>query len=351
MRYLLIVCTLSLLIACVKDKPNPHVTTIPFDLFSELIILNEGSCGNNNSELSVISNQNKQLSQYRFKNGKSLGDVAQDIAYVNGKYFITLNGSNKIEVCNPDFLSHMTINNVAYPRYLLPINAQTAYVSSLYNPFVYVLDLNNMKVKDTIRTSYDNTENMLVQETTAYITCWNTQCNYLYKVNTQTHQLYDSIDLQAYAPHQICEDKNGMLWVLCGNKDKGVISSLVQVNPSTKSITKKIDFVAAQDPFRMKVNTHGDSLYFIMINYNGQDEHNGLYKMGIFENSIPLRPFIQAPTLSYFWGFEIEPISKRIFITDPKGFTQSSTILTYSENGTLIGSFQAGIGSSKILFR
>lgn len=351
MKYITLIGILSMFVACVKDKPSPTISTIPFDLFAELIILNEGSYGNNNSELSVYNNQSKQLNYYQQKNGKSLGDVAQDIAFLNNKYIITLNGSSKIEVCNSDFTSLTSIKNVSFPRYILPINQQTAYVSSLYNPYVYVLDLVNYKIKDTIQTSFINTENMLLTEDAAYITCWNTRCKYLYTVNTQTHEVTDSIDLQAYAPHQISEDKNGNIWVLCGNKYKGIKSSLVQINPISKTIIKKLDFLSAQDPFRMKMNTHKDSLYFIMINYDGKDEHNGLYKMGISESQIPSKPFIQAPSYSYFWGYAIEPISNRVFVTDPKGFTQSSTILTYSDNGSYIGSFQAGIGSNKILFR
>ncbi|PIZ05881.1 MAG: cell surface protein, partial [Flavobacteriales bacterium CG_4_10_14_0_8_um_filter_32_5] len=46
----------------------------------------------------------------------------------------------------------------------------------------------------------------------------------------------------------------------------------------------------------------------------------------------------------------INPYSNNIYISDAKDFVQNSSILRYSKNGLLLGSFQAGIISGGFLF-
>ena len=68
----------------------------------EAIVLNEGRIGTNMGAISVLY-RNGMVSPdvFRVVNNRPLGDVAQSITMINGKYFIALNNSKKIEIVNP----------------------------------------------------------------------------------------------------------------------------------------------------------------------------------------------------------------------------------------------------------
>jgi hypothetical protein len=98
--FYIILCVTSLLASCVKDKPNPDTKSFPTNLSHGVVVLNEGSFGNNNSDISYINLENQIVSNSLFKivNGHSLGDVAQFITLINGTYYVCINNSNKIVV-------------------------------------------------------------------------------------------------------------------------------------------------------------------------------------------------------------------------------------------------------------
>lgn len=345
---------LSLILnSCVKDKPNPDMHSLSPNAKNGVLVLNEGSYGNNNAEISFIDLGKNEVSNSVFKsvNSKSLGDVAQHIYLINEHYYITINNSNKIVILDTsNYQLLQTINNVPFPRYITQVSKDKAYVSSLYNPKVFVLDINNNEIIDTILVDFPNTEKMIVMNNDVWLCNWDTACNYLYRINKNTNQIVDRITLSGYAPHDILEDKNGMLWILSGNKYKNKKSFLICLNPQTNSIIKSMAFMSNEDPIRLTMNATKDTIYFINVNYNGS-ENNGLYRMTILDNNLPSTPLIQAPTNTYFWAIGIDPNSSMIYLSDPKGFTQSSTIYTYSTSGKFFNSYQTGIGSNQFLFK
>lgn len=70
---------------------------------NNLLVLNEGSWGGNNAEVSRVdvSNGTAVVNYFSESNGRGLGDVAQDILKYNGKVYITVTFSNSIETLNP----------------------------------------------------------------------------------------------------------------------------------------------------------------------------------------------------------------------------------------------------------
>lgn len=68
-----------------------------------VMVLNEGSWGGNNAEISKLNfaTSNHIINYFSQSNGRGLGDVAQDILYYNGKVFVTVTFSNSIETIDP----------------------------------------------------------------------------------------------------------------------------------------------------------------------------------------------------------------------------------------------------------
>lgn len=352
--YHIMICMSFFIVACVKDKPNPEIKPLPSLNANGLLVLNEGSYSNNNAELSYIDLATKEVSNALFKkvNNKSLGDVAQSLTIINGRYYIAVNNSHKIVILDTsNFTIIHTIEQIKFPRFITQINTDIAYVSSLYLPYVYVLQLSNNTIIDTIITDFPNTEQMIALQNDVWICNWDTACNYLYKVDKLTHQLKTKVNIGTYAPHDIVQDKNGMLWVLSGNKYKSKSSSLTCINPESHLIEKSFSFQTDEDPIRLNINASKDTLYYINVNYIGGANNNGLYRMPIDDNTLPPNPMVHAPLNTYFWAFNIDPVTSHFFLSDPKGFTQSSTIYEYTSDGSLLNTFQTGIGSNQLIFR
>jgi hypothetical protein len=339
--------------ACVKDIPNPSDKTIPNGSHKGVLILNEGSYANNNAEISFLDYETNAISNsiYSTANNKSMGDVAQDIILIQGKYYITINNSNKITMVDAlQFNEVKTISNISNPRYFLKINDSVLYVSSLYSNLIYVLNTNQNKVTNTIQLDFSNTEKMILLHGKVYATNWNTSCNYIYQINPFTHLVEDKIYIAGFAAHHIEVDHNGMLWILSGNKYQNVNSYFTVINPMTKQIIKSYSFAKEQDPFRLLFNKTRDSLYFLQVNYQGQNVNNGLYKMSIENTVLPNQAFIPAQTNSYFWAIGLDTINQFIYLSDPKGFNQSSAIMKYNLQGNILQFYKAGIGANTFLF-
>ncbi|MCC6448856.1 MAG: hypothetical protein IT215_09265, partial [Chitinophagaceae bacterium] len=181
-----ILILMSFLFACVKDKPHPYLSQ-NIDLNNHgILILNEGAYGNNNAEISYLDLKNNQIQNGIFKtqNKLPLGDVAQSITLINGQYFIAVNNSNKVVVI--DTQQHkiiQTIQNIPYPRYIVQSSINTAFISSIYQSSIYVLDLNSYQIIDTIHTDFPNNENMLFDGQNIWACNWDTACNYIYKID------------------------------------------------------------------------------------------------------------------------------------------------------------------------
>ena len=120
----------------------------------EAIVLNEGRIGTNMGAISVLY-RNGMVSPdvFRVVNNRPLGDVAQSITMINGKYFIALNNSKKIEIVNSKtFESEGTIlyTQAGLPRQIVAISDTTAIVSDLLSNNVSGVDLPSQLVR--IRT-------------------------------------------------------------------------------------------------------------------------------------------------------------------------------------------------------
>jgi hypothetical protein len=140
-----------------------------------------------------------------------------------------------------------------------------------------------------------------------------------------------------------------MLWVLSGNKAKGVESKLTRLDPGNGAILKTFSFGDA-DPVRPVFNTAKDTLYFIEVAYNGGTADNGIYRMSIHDAALPGRAFIPANGFQYFWGIGIHPASGEVYVSDPVGFTQLGKVYAYRPDGTLVRTFTTGVGPGHFLF-
>ena len=321
MRYLfLLIFIFLLLTACVKDKPqNPIQPAVQLTTAKKVYIINEGNYGSANSSISLFDTGNNQVVDnfYYTQNSSALGDVAQSMNYFNSNFYIVVNNSGTVFVCNSQFKKTGQIAGLTSPRYILPITNQKAYVSDLYANAISVVDLNsNTKIASISCNGW--TEQMVLIYNKAFVT----NKNNLYVVNTLSNTITDSINVGKNAS-SLGLDKNDNLWVLsAGDKPNSVLGRLSRINTTNNQIEFSINFTINDVPNHLCFNKTKDTLYFLNTN---------IYRMSIADVTLPQNPIITAGNKN-FYGLGINPNDYTIYAADALDYSQKSNIYIYGVN-------------------
>jgi DNA-binding beta-propeller fold protein YncE len=340
------------LAACVKDKPANPVTDGASTATHKVYVVCEGSLGNGNSSLGLYDLEKEQVYDdvYKAANNMELGDVFQSITEIDGRLFLCINNSDKILVIDKSNHQLIATIPVAKPRYILPISSTKAYVSTLFSNKVFVINPQTLLQTGIIETPALNPEGMLLHNGSAYICCWDTASDKIFKINPATDKIEQEIAVAGRAPQEILEDKDHNLWVLSGNQYKGKTSALTCIDGTNDLRIKSYQFAAKADPIKPVFNSTKDILYFIEVNYNGGIAYNGIYKMPVYDAELPSQPLIAAKEYQYYWALSIEPATGNIYVGDPKGFVQKGTVAVYDANGNFVKQWNTGVGPGHFYF-
>lgn len=337
-----IIILLSVITSCVKDKPQDIIQPqVQLTTAKKVYIINEGNFGSGNSSVSLYDTGNDAVIEnfYQTQNtsSPSIGDVAQSLTNINGKFYLVVNNSGKIIVCDNHFKKLTQIVNLSSPRYILPITNQKAYVSDYNGNEINVIDLNSNTKTDSIPCP-GFTEEMVLIYNKAFVT--NVKKNYVYVINTINNTKTDSIDVGTNAG-SIVVDKNDKVWVLSGgDQTNNITGKLSRINPVTNQVETSYSFNLNESPFRLCLNKTKDTLYFL----NG-----GIYRMAISNNNLPTSAFIEKGTKT-FYGLGINPNDHGIYASDALNFSQKSRIYIYNSDGSPKKNFTAGLITNGFYF-
>jgi YVTN family beta-propeller protein len=333
-RFLLFVLFIpALLLSCKKDNP-PDET--PTDLTKDhgIFIVNEGNYLWSNASVTYYDFTNATYKEDIFNevNHRPLGDVAQSICIANGKAYVVVNNSNKIEIVDiASFASMGVITGFSSPRYFLPVTATKAFVSDLYSNSVSVVDLNSNTITASIACK-GSTEEMLLSGSEVFVS--NTRSNKIYILNSNTDVVVDSIQV-GFASNSLALDKNGKLWVFCaGDATNSIHASLHRVNTSSRLVEQSYTLPDALDIWdKMRMNAAKDTLYYM---------DNGIFQMPITATSLPSTPLISKGS-RIFHGLAVNPIDNTLFVSDAVDYIQKGKVYYYTSTGVLKGSINTGI--------
>ena len=346
-------CFLVVLFLFASCKKEPEAKVVPpVNTANRTFVICEGNLGNGDASLGMYLAEKDSFYHDVFQsvNGQQLGDVFQSMQLIGDKYFLCVNNSDKIVVLNKTDLKIVGTIAIPKPRYILPISASKAYVSSIFNDKVYIVDPQTLQIKGDIKMPAQNAEGMTLWNDKAIVCTWDTTMNKIYFVNTQTDVVEKEVTIVAIAPKKSLFDNEGMLWVLSGNVTKGVQSYWTRLNPSIGTILKTFSFPPKADAVRPVMNAAKDSLYFIEVNYSGGASNNGIYRMNINATSLPTQSFISSQPFQYFWALDIDNKTGNVFVGDPKGFVQKGSVSIYQPDGTLVKAFKTGVGPGHFYF-
>jgi len=344
MRRLIYIAFILLLFSCSKRELGPQCINCGDEnseaAYADVLIINEGNFGFGNGSITLYKPSNQTVSQNVFyqANNFPLGDVAQSITQFNGKAYVVINNSSKIEVVDiNNFNSIASITGFTSPRYFLPLNNNKAYVSDLFSNSIQIVDLTNNTVAGSIATS-GWTENLILHDDTVYV-CDMTNDNLLI-INPSNDTLLDSVKV-GLQPNSLVLDQNNKLWILCDGGFNEANPKLIRYNPQTRTIETTFVFPnITESPGDLKINATGDQLYFI---------NTDVYKMNINDAVLPLIPFVTSNS-NTFYGLGVDPINEDVYVSDAIDYVQNGLIFRYSKSGNLVHQFNSGIIPGNFLF-
>lgn len=342
MKRLIYILPLLLFFACDKNEIGPQFTGTIEEIAPtsrSVYIVNEGNFGWGNGSLSLYDPTTNEIQQQVFNaaNGLALGDVPQSMSEHNGRNYIMVNSSGKIEVTDTASLESIaTIPGLNSPRYFLGIGNK-AYVTDLYADAISIVDLNTNSISGQIAYS-DWTERIISHNGKVYCGAYNTGT--VLEIDPSTDQVVDTIALTKGVGNMVI-DTNGKLWVLCSGGINDQTPTLYQIEPSNNSILQSFAFGSINEsPGNLCVSANGNSLYFI---------NSDVFRMNIADAALPTSAWIAANG-RILYSMDVDPVTSDLYVVDAIDYVQASDVYRYDDAGALVDQFKGGVISTGFFF-
>jgi YVTN family beta-propeller protein len=357
------VIAFTLLMQSCGSDPAPAVKPGESGFF----IVNEGAFGNGNASLSFYDRKADQVVNNIFtsRNGRPLGDQAESMTVFNGKGYIVVQNSKKVEVINADdYASVATIvsttavpgnDDLQSPRFFVGISSTKGYVSDWgldgVTGTVKVVDLNTYKVTKTIATG-SGANQMLKLNNLVYVANGGGygDDNSIKIIDSNTDAITNTITV-GDNPNSLQRDKDGNIWVACGGKlvynadftinttssTKGTLIKLSASN--TEVLRLPVDHVTYSTVANLGISPDGATLYYT---FDGS-----IYSMPVTATSLPTTPFKSG----FFYGLAIDPFNGNVIACTAPNFSSAGRIDIYDASGNAVKNFQVGIGPNGCAFK
>lgn len=341
---------LLLLVSCEKenngnDTPNPEGTV-------SALILNEGSWGSNNSSLTAIDIEEGEVVSadwFSAKNGRGLGDVAQDMIAYGSKVYATVTFSNSLEVIDTKSgVSQRVDMGNRKPRYIAADGGKL-YITC-YNPCSVVrIDTVTLTIEATCPLGNFQPEGIAISGGNAFVASSNISDaagNYsyddkLYVIDLATFDNPSAITVGCN-PQEVMEITDGKLIVNYWGDYGAQPAGSALVDATTLAVTQTGQALTKMAIFNGKAygySTTYDANYNQTVSYKTIDA-NGTVVDFPFTFSIPENPY----------GITLNPANGDIYIMTDGNYTAKGTVFCYSQTGDLRFMLEAGMLPKKAVF-
>ena len=336
-----------LFFSCGKEETSGKYTDGVF-------IANEGGFESNNGSVSFYSyNADSVYNDIFFDvNHRSLGDVVQSVTIHDGKVYIVVNNSNKIEIADRQtFKENGVITGLSSPRYLAAFE-KMAFVSCWGDNTVKIINLETNSIVESIPVGA-GPDKMCIVNNKLYVANtggWATD-SLISVIDIATYELIKNISVK-YSPYDMVIDNENNIWALCYGKviyDTEDPYPIIEESPSkiykidTESDEPVLEIVLFDDqhPWHLEISNDGE-LFF-----GGGYSFQGIYHLAIESEDVTRTQIIS----DYVYGFNIDPGTNIFFIMLAPTFTEPGMLKRYSKEGELLGTYDCGIGPKSAAFK
>ena len=263
---------------------------------------------------------------------------------IRDRAYIVVNNSGIVFGIDPEtFRIERVIRGIGSPRYIC-FNDSVAYVTSLYEPRIAVVDVATAAVADYIETpDHTSTEQMAIWGDTLYVSCWSYDDAVL-MVDLTSGEVAGEIGVRSQ-PRQIALDGDGRLWVLTdggyGEGSSPKPPALYRIDVASGSIEREFVFRMGDTPRGLAVGAGGDTVYFL----NGD-----VWRMDTDAEELPREPFIPASNTIYY-ALGVDPRRGDIYVGDAIDYQQQGVVYRFSADGRGLDTLRVGIIPTDFCFR
>lgn len=328
-----------LLAGCTPDLIGPQYAE-DADVFSHsssrIFVVNEGNFGWGNASISVYDPQRKAVQQRLFasKNGTPAGDVAQRMREIGGDYYLVMNNSNKIlQIDTSTFSVKTEIPGLSSPRDICGCG-DYFFVSLLYSSQLTVLDRNTLQPQPSI-TLGSAAEQLYSLGNHLFVT---RPAGAVEVIDCETLER-DTIFSTGSSPGRFVADKACNLWTTLSGSWNAP-AALLRLDPEQQQVS---GLFLTGTPTAKNLSLSADSTggWF----YGG----DGIYFFSFSEEAVSETAIVETGSAEVY-GFGCDPHTGDLYYSDALDFVQQSMIYRYSETGTPIDTFKAGIMSNGFVF-
>ncbi len=334
--------SLFFLFGCVSKDPDPVTPEIPVASTKGVLVVNEGGFGSSNSSLTLYVPDSAKVyaDVFAAANNRPLGDVANDIAIHNGKVYIVVQNSDKIEVISSStFASLGTLFLPGKtPNKIVIVNDTKGYVTNLYKGTVTSFNPTTLAViTDSIPTGL-NPQDLLAVGGKLFV------CNSGYGADstvTVINIANDSVLAKVavgHGPTDIAVDADGEVIVVStgrfdwSNPANDTPGNIAVIDPATLGVVTTIAVPLATygHPGELAVSPKG---------YGYTVGKSSVIKFDTKTHTIVAGNFIPRS----FYSIAVDNVTERLYGGDAKDFAQNGTVYVYDQSGAVRDSATVGI--------
>ena len=338
------------LFSCEKGGDDNNDITSPTNE-GRVYILNEGVWGGNDAELSRYSATDNTIANDYFssKNGRGLGDVANDIEIYGGKMYVVVNYSNTVEV-----VDYKTGNSIQQ----IPLSGKQPREVAFYEGYAYVscydktivkIDTATLSVVAQCQTEGGKCEDLYAHNGYLYVAhAWDQDASgatfydsTMSVINLSTFAVEEKITI-GLNPKQVKPIGQGRIMVVCNGNYADVASYLSVLDMGSKAV-QKIDIPASN------IAVYND-VYALVYNYDWATGQQMFTKINLTTFVDTPWSYAASQPLVSPYGIGIDPVSQNVYIADAQNYQTNGDIYVFDAKGTFISKKECGVGPSKIVF-
>ncbi len=345
MKKTILLFLLSILFFSCSKKNNP----IDDDgkLFNEgIYILNEGVYGRNNSEVSHYDLKTQKVIDnfYSAANGKFIGDNANSLYFFEGKAFIAVDASNKIEVMNladGKSLGIIDLGTKGSPREIFILNSTRGFVTSFSKNSVIEFNPNTLSITREIPVG-KFPEGIVYKENKLFVANSDLGSGTTVSViDINSNSIIKTISV-GRNPRMLSLSNDGKIFVGCSGDffDANFISGFYVIDPASLLLVDSIKLAYHPQDFTI---SKSNQLYYL--------NDKGVGRINLGTKNVDT-VFINGSTVNDIFGIPyaltFDEITEQLYISNPKDFTQNGEIKIFDKNGNYIAKFDVKINPGGI---
>lgn len=333
LKILLFVALTSLISSCSKDSSTEPIQPTNKGLF----IINEGLYGQNNSEISYydFQTQNVITSFYSSVNGKVLGDNANSMFIFDGKGYVAVDGSNKIEVIDlktGTSLGSLDLGAQGSPREIYVLNNSRGFVTSFSTNNVIEFNPTTLTITQGIPVG-EYPEGLVYSNNKLFVA--NSKLgkgNTISIIDLTSNRVIKTLEV-GVNPRFVSLSNDAKVVVGCSGDffDINSIGGYYFIDPV--SLTKVDSILLTYHPQDFTITKERVMFY---INDKGVGKINLQTKNvdTVFINGMQINDIYGiAYSLTY------DDINEKLYVGNPKDFTQNGEVKIFDKNGNFVSKF------------